>query len=124
MESVDIDENSNATRVVDILDLKVKELPFVPDFIWISFDCSTYSNAAGGKHRCARKGRYEKTTRAKINNLVFLAAVRICKWARSLHPHLVVAIENPVGQLQRMPLMVSSVFNVVSAVHHLLLVKC
>jgi site-specific DNA-cytosine methylase len=107
MESVDFAETSNATIKMDILDLDVKKLPFVPDFVWISFDCSTYSNAAGGWHRSAKKGRFEKTSKAKLNNLSFLKAVRICKWARSLHPHLIIAIENPVGQLQFMPLMVS-----------------
>lgn len=110
MESVDFAETSNATIKTDILDLEITKLPFVPDFIWISFDCSTYSKAAGGLHRSAKRGRFEKTSKAKLNNLSFLKTVRICKWARSLHPHVIIAIENPVGQLQCMPLMVSSVF--------------
>jgi hypothetical protein len=64
---------------------------------------------AGGKHRCAKKGEFEKSEEACKNNEFFTKMVQIMKAAKVKHPHVVVAaIENPVGQLQQMPLMVSS----------------
>lgn len=105
--SLDIDENSNATLCKDILEVEPCDLPFVPDFIWASPPCHTYSFLAGGAHRSARHGKYEKTEEACRNNFLFTKMVRFMKQARSLHPHLIVVIENPVGQLQKMPLMVS-----------------
>jgi len=92
----------------DILDIEPKDLAFVADFIWASLPCHTYSNLAAGKHRSAKNGEYEKTEEARLNNFLFLKMVKFMKDAKKKHPHLIVAIENPVGQLQKMPLMVST----------------
>ena len=105
--SLDIDEHSNATLVQDILKMKPRDLAFVPDSIWASLPCHTYSCAAGSYHRSARKGQYESSEEARRNNFLFCAMWKIMKWAKQKHPHLVVVIENPVGQLSKMPLMVS-----------------
>ena len=105
--SVDIDEDSNATIKSDILTIGPSDLEFVPDFIWASLPCHTYSNMAGGRHRNVGKGKYEISEEARLNNLFFTQMVKFMNHARSLHPHLIVAIENPVGALQHMPLMVS-----------------
>lgn len=106
--SLDIDVNSNATMVEDILNIEPEDLAFVPDFMWASLPCHTYSRAAGAKHRCAKKGDYEKTQEACDNNFLFTKMVEIMNWAKQKHPHCIVAIENPVGQLAFMPLMVRS----------------
>jgi site-specific DNA-cytosine methylase len=46
--SIDCAEWSNATIRKDILSFKPEEdLQFVPDFIWASPPCETYSNLAG-----------------------------------------------------------------------------
>jgi len=54
--SIDILQESNATIKVNILDLKESELPFVPDFIWASPPCKTYSCLAGSFHRSTSTG--------------------------------------------------------------------
>jgi site-specific DNA-cytosine methylase len=35
----------------DILDFSIKDVPFIPDIIWASPPCTTYSIASCGKHR-------------------------------------------------------------------------
>lgn len=104
--SLDIDERSNATLVADIMNIEPQELAFVPDFIWASLPCHTYSKAAGNTHRNAKRGEFEKSPESRRNNFLFCRMVKFMNWAKKLHPHLIVVIENPVGQLAFMPLMV------------------
>jgi hypothetical protein len=103
--ALDADICSNATLVQDIVQTEPSDLEFVPDVIWASPPCHTYSCAAGSYHRSAKKGQLESSKEARDNNFLFCAMVKIMKWAKKKHPHLVVVIENPVGQLAHMPLM-------------------
>jgi site-specific DNA-cytosine methylase len=111
ISSIDLAAGSNATLKKNILYVKPEELHDVPDFIWASPPCETYSNLAGGRHRNVKTGEYEKTEKAKHHNSLFTKMVEIMNWARRWHPHLIVVIENPVGCLQNMPLMVSYVLS-------------
>lgn len=90
---------------MDLNDVDMKNLPFVPDFIWASPPCQTYSRLAGGLHRNPKQGDLEKSVLARNHNHLFLKMTAIIQWAKRLHPHLIVIIENPVGALQQMPLM-------------------
>ena len=67
--------------------------------------CSPFLNLAAGKHRSPDKGEFEKTPEARENNRFLAQLAFLIRWARSLNPHLIVVIENPVGALQKMPLM-------------------
>ena len=49
--SVDINDFENIDLVIDILDLKKEHIPFIPDVIWASPPCTTYSIAAISHHR-------------------------------------------------------------------------
>jgi len=104
-DSIDVLEESNATIKKDILKLKYTDLRFVPDFIWASLPCETYSNAAGNRHRSTKTGNLEKSKKAREHNFIFLAMSKIMEWAKKKHTHLIVVIENPVGSLRKMPLM-------------------
>lgn len=106
MISLDKEPTSNATLLADILKMEPWELLFVPDFIWASLPCHTYSRAAGAHHRSVKKNELEKTREAEEHNKIFLQMVKYMKWARYLHYHLRVVIENPVGTLPNMPLTV------------------
>ena len=55
--SVDNDPSHNPTHVIDIMQLPYKTLP-VPDFVWASPPCTTYSHAANWvRHREPGTGR-------------------------------------------------------------------
>ena len=45
--SVDLNQFSNATDKADVMSLELSDLGFIPDFIWASPPCFTYSNIAG-----------------------------------------------------------------------------
>jgi len=102
-ESIDIMKTSNATTIIDILELIFDELQFVPDFIWASLPCETYSRAPGRYHRST--DNLDKSKKAREHNFIFLQMTKIMEWAKKKHPHLIVVIENPVGSLKKMPLM-------------------
>lgn len=108
--SIDVDSASNATikrSVMDIEPDKIYEtIDCVPDFIWASPPCQTYSICCGGRHRNVKQGELEKTDAAREHNRYFVRMVQVIRWAAERHGrHLIVVIENPVGTLQFMPLM-------------------
>ena len=51
VRSVDNSLRSHATDRLDVMKFELKDIGFVPDFIWASPPCFTYSIMAGGKHR-------------------------------------------------------------------------
>lgn len=103
--SHDIDPTSNATIKSDILNLDPEELPFVPDFIWASPPCETYSLLAGGYHRSVGDNELDRSPVARLHNLIFMKMVQIMTWVKEKHPHVIICIENPVGKIRHMPLM-------------------
>jgi hypothetical protein len=130
VRSVDSSFDSYATDKVSIMDIPVPGIDdtytksgkgldslfdllehFVPDFIWASPPCFTYSLLAGGKHRNCALGLLEKTPEAHENNHFFVRMAQIMQWAKNKNPHLIVVIENPVGLLSKMPLMKELVEN-------------
>ena len=109
VKSIDIDPASYATNILDLLQVRYNDIGFVPDFIWASPDCSTYSNLAGGSHRNCRQKQYEKSPEAYHHNDLFNQMVYIMRWAKKYNPHLIVVIENPQGQMSKMPHMIEFV---------------
>ncbi len=106
-ESVDCNPNSNATIISDIRNLELQNLSSMPDFIWASFPCVTFSKLNGKKDREA--GNWAKTPRAREHDDYILKAFAIMKEVRKHHEHLIVAIENPVGKLRTTPRKCNSV---------------
>jgi hypothetical protein len=49
--SVDWEEYENINLSIDIGELKKEDIPFIPDIVWASPDCATYSIAACSTHR-------------------------------------------------------------------------
>ena len=49
--SVDWENYNKINLVIDIEKLTAKDIPFIPDIIWTSPDCTTYSIAAISHHR-------------------------------------------------------------------------
>ena len=106
VESLDNSRNANATITKDIRHFDpAKDCQNVPDFLWASIPCETYSKLAGGLHRNLKKGELESSPAAREHNFLFTKLASVMRWAQKLHPHVIFVIENPQGALSHMPLM-------------------
>ena len=101
--SVDWTPYEKINLQIDIQDLKKEDVPFVPDVVWASPDCTTYSVAAISKHR---KNSIEPISEYAIKcdavNQLWLGLIK--EWL-DINPDLVFFIENPRGMLRKMPWM-------------------
>jgi hypothetical protein len=99
--SVDIKPFDGIDLVKDIEFLTTFDVPFLPDVIWASPPCTTYSIAGISTHR---DGHKPKTEFAKKSDRLLWKTLDICvafakcgevKWF----------IENPVGMMRKMPML-------------------
>jgi site-specific DNA-cytosine methylase len=100
--SVDVNPFDDIDIVMDIEELRLEHLPFIPDMIWASPPCTTYSIAAISHHRDGRKAKTqfaEKSDRLVRNTLSLIREIILIK------PHAVFYIENPRGMLRKMAFM-------------------
>ena len=88
--------------VIDVEEMQINDVPFVPDVVWASPDCTTYSIAAISTHR---DGTLPKSDYAKKCDRVNLHFISLIKQWLAIHPGLVFYIENPRGMLRKMPFM-------------------
>lgn len=101
--SVDwVDHNNSMDLVTDIEDLEIDDVPFVPDVIWASPDCTTYSIAAISTHR---NGVLPKTEYARKCDRVNIHVLELIEKWLQLNPKMIFFIENPRGMLRKMPFM-------------------
>ena len=101
--SVDWTAYENIDLVIDIAQMTIEDVPFIPDVIWASPDCTTYSIAACSTHRTNSiepKSDYAK--QCDITNIHWIGLIN--KWLE-LNTNLVFFIENPRGMLRKMPFM-------------------
>ena len=95
--SVDINNFDGIDLVKDIEFLTKKDIPFIPDVIWASPPCTTYSIAAISHHRDMGKPKTDfaaKSDRLVLNTLRLIKEYD-CKYF----------IENPRGYLRKMHFM-------------------
>ena len=101
--SVDWEEYDGIDLSIDIGELAIDDLPFVPDMVWASPDCITYTIAACSTHRrnsIEPKSEYAtKCDEVNKHWLALLDALLV------LNPDMVYYIENPRGMLRKMPFM-------------------
>lgn len=98
--SVDWTEYEGIDLSIDIGDLKLSDVPFIPDIIWASPDCTTYSIAACSTHRTNTKDpKSEYAIKCDSVNQHWLGLIN--KWLE-INPNLVYFIENPRGMLRHM----------------------
>jgi site-specific DNA-cytosine methylase len=95
--SVDINDFDGIDIIKDIEFLTVKDLPFIPDVIWASPPCTTFSIAAISHHR---NGQIPKTDFAKKSDRLILNVLKLIKECDCLY-----YIENPRGMLRKMDYM-------------------
>jgi len=85
---------------IDIGDLKIEDIPFVPDVIWASPDCTAYSVIACGTHR--KNGQEPKSEYAAQCDIINQHWIGLIKEWLVINPDLVFFIENPRGMMRRM----------------------
>jgi len=100
--SSDIEERFNTDYTIDILNFDIQKVPFVPDVIWASPVCTTYSLAAISTHR---KNKYAVTDLAKLSDKYIKKTQEIIKHFLNLNGYLIFYIENPRATLRKMPFM-------------------
>jgi site-specific DNA-cytosine methylase len=100
--SVDWKDYKDINLVVDVEFLKISDIPFVPDIIWASPDCTTYSIAGLRKHRNGTKAKSEYAEKCDRVNVHYISLIK--KWLE-INPNLKFYIENPRGMMRKMPFM-------------------
>lgn len=100
--SVDWQQFEGINLAIDIENLKPEMIPFVPDVIWASPDCTTYTIAAISHHR---NGTEPKSDYAKKCDRVNRHFISLIHYWLILNPDLKFFIENPRGMMRKMPFM-------------------
>jgi hypothetical protein len=101
--SVDWQKFENIDLAIDVEEMKLTDVPFVPDVVWASPDCTTYSIAACSTHRInSVEPKSEYAVKCDRVNKHFINLIK--EWLK-LNPDMVFFIENPRGMLRKMPFM-------------------
>ena len=100
--SADWQPFDNIDFVGDIENMKVSDVPFVPDVVWASPDCTTYTIAAISTHRNGTEPKSEYAKKCDQVNRHFISLIK--QWLE-INPNLKFYIENPRGMLRKMPFM-------------------
>lgn len=100
--SVDWEKYDKIDLAIDIENLEMSDVPFVPDIVWASPDCTTYTIAAISTHRDGTNPKSEYAKKCDKVNQHFISLIN--GWLE-INPSLVFFIENPRGMLRHMPFM-------------------
>lgn len=100
--SVDWQQFDKINLAKDIGELTLNDVPFVPDIVWASPDCTTYTIAAISTHRNGTEPKSEYAKKCDQVNVHFIGLIKV--WLK-LNPNMVFFIENPRGMLRKMPFM-------------------
>jgi site-specific DNA-cytosine methylase len=105
--SVDNREATNPTICCDMLDFDYRSLP-VPDFVWASTPCNTFSWLVASEKRPSRNARtpYQAlTARGTIGDALLNKTLEIIAWCEEQNPAVLWVIENPKGMMRLQPQM-------------------
>ena len=101
--SIDWEPFENIDLVKDVEQMTINDVPFIPDVVWGSPDCTTYSIAACSTHRNKdRSAKSDYAIKCDRVNKHFLSLIK--QW-QSIKPNLVFFIENPRGIMRHMDFM-------------------
>ena len=93
VRAFDNDPNSRATHQVDFMNFTWASIMNVPDFIWLSPPCFTYSKLAGGKHSDCNNENYSKTPEARDHDRMLWRILWMLKFMIKKKPHMIIMIE-------------------------------
>ena len=100
--SVDWQKFDKINLAKDIGELTLNDVPFIPDVVWASPDCTTYTIAAISTHRNGTEPKSDYAKKCDQVNVHFIGLIK--EWLK-LNPNMVFFIENPRGMLRKMPFM-------------------
>ena len=100
--SVDWEKYKDIDLCIDVAKLKKEDVPFIPDFVWASPDCTTYSIAAISTHRNGTEPKSNYAKQCDATNQHFISLIK--EWLE-INPNMTFFIENPRGMLRKMPWM-------------------
>jgi site-specific DNA-cytosine methylase len=100
--SVDIEPFEGIDLVKDIMDVTLADIPFLPELIWASPPCTTYSVAGISYHR---DGVLPTSDFAKISDELVQHTITLIQDFMNKNGGGVWYMENPVGMLRKMPFM-------------------
>ncbi len=100
--SVDFKPFPKIDLVADIEFVKASDFGFIPDVVWFSPPCQSYSVAAFQYHRY---GIEPKSDFAEKSDRLLNAVARLIKEFQALNPNFIFFIENPMGMMRKMPVM-------------------
>ena len=101
--SVDWENFEGIDLSIDIGELTIDHLPFIPDVVWASPDCTTYTIAACSTHRT--NSIEPKSDYAIKCDSVNRSWIDLVQAMLVIKPEMVFFIENPRGMLRKMPFM-------------------
>jgi hypothetical protein len=84
---------------VDINQFDTEKVPFIPDVIWASPPCTTFSVASIGKHWTL--DRRPKTQDALMGLQILKKTIEIIEFYMKYNPNLIWYIENPRGMMRK-----------------------
>jgi hypothetical protein len=96
---------------VDINQFDTEKVPFIPDVIWASPPCTTFSVASIGKHWTL--DRRPKSEDALMGLQILKKTIEIIKYYQKYNPNLIWHIENPRGMMRKI-----DVWNDIQHVRH------
>lgn len=107
--SVDLDPIYTPDIETDILEWDYKKFSkennYIPDYIWASPPCNTYSPFAYRLKERNTKTAEPYSERAKIGTKILYKTLEIIKYFNKLNPNLCYCIENPRGMMRQDPKM-------------------
>lgn len=100
--SVDIKPFKGIDLVADINEMEVRDVPFIPDAIWASPPCTTFSVLALMRHWT--RDHQLTTDAAAMGVRMVLNTLRTIRFFKEANPRLIYYMENPRGKLRKLPI--------------------
>ena len=97
--SVDWIDYDNIDLQIDIEKIKMSDIPFVPDIIWASPDCTTYSLAGVSHHRDNQIAISDYAKKCDNTNVIMWNLINDYL---ILNPAMKYFVENPRGMMRKM----------------------